>query len=50
MPYHIKVSKDGSKGTVVVTATGKVMSKKALPIDRAHAQMRAIYANESKKR
>lgn len=48
MPYHIKVSSNGTKGTVVKSATGQPMSKMPIPIGRAHAQMRALYANEPK--
>jgi len=47
MPYHIKVTGNG-KGQVVKSATGEPMSKKPLPIGRANAQLRALYANEPK--
>ena len=45
MPYHIRSSGSG-KAQVVKTATGEPMSKKPIPLARAKAQMRALYANE----
>ena len=45
MPYHIRKAGDG-KAQVVKTATGEAMSKKPIPVARAKAQMRALYANE----
>lgn len=48
MPYHIAVSSNGTKGTVVKSATGQAMSKKALPLERAQRQLKALYANEPK--
>lgn len=43
MPYEI--AKAG-KGYIVVTkGTKRAHSKKALPLERAKAQMRALYAN-----
>jgi len=43
MPYSIQRSGKGYK--VVSTLTGKTHSKKALSLAKAHAQMRAMYAN-----
>ena len=48
MPYHIKVSKNGTSGQVVKSVTGEPMSKKPIPLERAHRQLKALYANEPK--
>jgi hypothetical protein len=48
MPYHIRSAGHG-KAQVVKTATGEPLSKKPIPIARAKAQMRAVYANEDPK-
>lgn len=43
MPYELKKVKDGY--LVVTKGTKKGHSKKAMPLARAKAQMRALYAN-----
>ena len=43
MPYELK--KAGSGWVVVTKGTKRAHSKKALPLERAKAQMRALYAN-----
>ena len=43
MPYKVKKVAGGYK--VVTETTGKAHSKKALPKQKAVAQMRALYAN-----
>ncbi len=47
MPYSIR--KKGSGFKVCKKAGGKCFSKKPMPKEKAKAQMRAIYANESVK-
>ena len=49
MPYKLE---KGKSGYWVVSVHGRHMSKKELPIDRAKAQMRALYLNvhDSKKK
>lgn len=46
MPY--KIRKSGSGYKVYKKEGGKCFSNKALPKARAQAQMKAIYANESR--
>ena len=45
MPYHIRSVGNGM-AQVVKTATGEPMSKKPIPVGRAQAQLKALYANE----
>lgn len=45
MPYKI-VSKGGGKAQVCKKDGSKCYSKKPIPVARAKAQMRAMYANE----
>ena len=44
MPY--KLLKRGSKAKVITKSSGKPHSRKPLPLGRAKAQMRALYAAE----
>lgn len=44
MPYELR--KSGSGYVVVTQGTKRAHSKKPLPLERAKAQMRALYANE----
>ena len=44
MPYHLKKKPNEKLYWVVTTATGKKHSIDPIPLDRAKAQMRALYA------
>jgi len=47
MPYRLRKAPNQSKYWVVTKETGKRHSYSPLPLERAKAQMRALYASEN---
>lgn len=48
MPYKLRKSRGKDLYWVITTDTGKKHSNEPLPLERAKAQMKALYANEMK--